>query len=141
MNIFDAYETDKELTDLGVWCELYAPGGGKVGRVRVRPADVDLNADYRKALNVISQRIATLLQDGRGDVGEQEDLQLMSEAYSIAIVTDWEITGRDGAPIPFTAEAARQYMLDMPKFYKAIRQAAAKWTNYRKKFEDDAVKT
>jgi len=141
MDIFSAYEMDGNAVNKGIWADLMLMGN-KIGAVRVRPSDPDLNVEYRKALADTGVLFSKLRAD-KGEVSDDDQTDRMIDVMVETILTDWELfeekDGKD-VPIKFTKKKAAELLRKLPKLRKAVEQAARGWTNYRKSAAKEAVK-
>lgn len=142
MDIFEAYEMSSDAVDNGVWAELIV-GRKKIGRIRVRSMDPDINAEYRNSLNVAALAAVAMAKDGNSV--EPPDASITNAIIADTVLTDWELwtTDDDGeeVPLPYTREKAIELLETLPKFKTALQQAANNWTNYRKSEVAEAVKS
>lgn len=140
MDIFDAFEMSPSAMDKGLWTDLVV-NDTKIGRLRVRSSDPDINPDYRRALSVAA--LASL----EVDADQVEDLKNKT-AIAIAaecLLTDWELYKADKngveRPIKFSAKKAVELLTKMPKLRAAVERAATGWSKFRKEAVSDAVKS
>ena len=143
MDIFEAYEMSHDALREGVWAELVLKGE-RIGAIRVKPSDAELNPEYRKALaSVATAVIAIKKEKGIEAVANETDALMIATAAN-TILTDWELyETKDGKemPIKFSPKKAIELMTKLPKLFKAVDQAAKQWTKFRQKEADEAVKT
>ncbi len=140
MNLWDAYDVDDDLLANGIWIEIMV-GGTSAGRVRVRPADVDLNPEYCKgAADAGRKADAWMRKNSKNNVPLEVDRRLIAELFADSVITDWEVNDQNDQPIPCTKEAIVDLFVKFPKFYAAVKSRAQRWTNYRVEYEEKAVK-
>lgn len=143
MDIFEAYEMSDEAVEHGVWAELVVKGD-KIGRVRVRSSDPDINPQYRSGLNVSALASIAIDKSANG-----EDTNAKKDDIAIAllvdtVLTDWELYKLNGdgkeVKIKFTKAKAKELLRKLPKLRTAVERASANWTSYRLQAVDETVK-
>lgn len=150
MNAYEAFELDDDLVDQGIWVEIVTPSGEKVGKVRVRPEDATVNSHWRRASMQMGLRIEAWITEnnppidaktGHPVLPEDVDRRFVAQAYAEGIVTDVEMDDRDNNAVDGSdIEVVTQLLYDLPKLMQIVRRHAQRWTNYRRHFEEEAVK-
>lgn len=138
----DAYEVDEDLARDGIKFQLDV-AGQNAGWIKMRPADADINPEYRVAILRMGQQIAAWHKKNPGkDLADDQpaDRRFLAEAYADAIVTDWEVFGPDGNQLPCERDVVIEELVAMPKLFSTLQRMAKQWANYRRSFEDAAVK-
>lgn len=147
MDIFDAYEMADDAVADGIWADLVLMGD-KIGRIKVRPTDPDLNADYRVGLAALGLGLRAMRKEKGGEASEKQQVALTAGLYADTIVTDFELwtiakTGNKKGQevrIPYSAKKTKDLLIKLPKLMSAVSMAARQWTNFRKHVEDETVK-
>ncbi len=140
MNVFDAYDVDQELIDDGLSVKVYF-SATYIGTVKCRPTDTAINHDWRRAQLRMAKKVqAYMAEHNVTELPHDLDVRILAEAYAESIVTGWDVLGPNDTPLPFDDITVVNTFCRLPKFFKAIRDKAAVWTNYRVKYEDDTVK-
>lgn len=137
MRVLAAFETSARLTDEGVKCDIEF-AGEIICHVWVRPADVSLNADFRRE---IAEGSMAMRAGGLDNITEDRDQELYFGVYARTVIRRWEWTDPEDQADPelvFNEDNAIKLFTRAPKFFEAIQQTARRWTNYRLQFEDDA---
>jgi hypothetical protein len=135
MDIFDAYEMDDDAITNGVWGDLIVRGE-KIGRIRCRSSDADINTEYRKGLNLAGLALAAMQEKGtKGEELEKAKDELTAGLLADTILTDWELYQKRGdkeVKIKFSPQKARELILKLPKLRAAVEACASGWTRFRK---------
>lgn len=142
-SVWDAFAIDVDAVDNGVWVEVEDDAGRVVGRVRARPADANLNPDYRRVVADVATRSRQYMAEhGVDELPDDVDVKFMAEIYSRAVFTEWDFVGRDGRPLPSDRETMVSVLSapEMRMFFAAVRGAARKVTNFKAQEAADAVK-
>lgn len=134
MDIFDAYQMDDSAVTDGVWAELVLLGN-RVGGLKVRPSDGDLNLDYRKGLTKAAEALLKM-KTKEGEIDVDKSVEMTARLYADTIITDWELytKGPDGedVAIEFSKEKCVELLIKLPKLLKAAQDAAKGWTQFRR---------
>lgn len=122
--LYAAYETSKPAESNGIWCDDV--GGSKFKLARMGGANVRFQKALAKAMKPFTREIQLGL-------AENEVLDpVMREVFIETVLLDWEgVTGRDGAVLPFSKEAAEKLFADLPDLYTRLREQAQAYTNFR----------
>lgn len=143
MDIFEAYEMSEEAVEHGVWAELIVKGD-KIGRVRVRSSDPDINPQYRSGLNVSALATIAINKNANGRDTEREKDDIAVALLVDTVLTDWELYKLNGegkeVKIKFTKTKAKELLRKLPKLRAAVERAAANWTSYRLQAVNETVK-
>lgn len=141
-SIFDHFEVDIDLVQAGVWIEIEI-GGEDYGRIKLRPADVELNDDFRRGMANLRQQVDLYKQehDGEEVIPRELDDKLMAELYADSVVVDWGLIDREGNEIVFSREAVVEMLThpSMAKFFTFLQVRARTWGSYRKQYEEELV--
>jgi len=133
MNLFEAFETDKNLENEGVWFEIQ-PG------VRFKCARMgSMNKTYKRTL---SQKMKPhQRQYQQGTLDETLGENLLKDVFIESVLLDWEgVTDRKGEPLEFNFNNAKWLFDELPEVYAAISSEAEKAGNYLIKEAADSGK-
>lgn len=127
MDIFKSFATDTDLELNGRWVNL-----SKTARVRVARSG---NEKFNKTLRKMIERESLDLKDE--SPGNVEILQgLLIKATAEAILVGWEGLEKDGAPLPYSREAAAE-LLAIKDFRARIEKIADDAAGYRLKAAEE----
>jgi hypothetical protein len=138
VRVYEAFETSKRLIDEGLPCEIEF-GGKVIAKVWVRPADANLNADYRREL--ASEALA-LQGNGLDNLDEDTDRELLFKVYAKTVITRWTWTDpedKKDAKLKLNEKNAIALFKRVPKFFEGIQRGARSWDQFRKAHEEDAA--
>ena len=144
MRVYEAFETSERLTSEGRECEIEF-GGKVICIVRVRPADVRLNAEYRRDL----AETAAAIKGTEDDITEARDLEILYGVFARTVVLSIEWTDPEDKKDPklrfhpkLKAETREKNFIALctraPMFFAGIRRVASQWANYRAQFDEEA---
>lgn len=139
MRVYEAFETSKRLIDEGLPCEIEF-GGKVIATVWVRPADANLNADYRREL--ATESLALQATGGIEELDEDTDRELLFKVYARSVITRWVFTDpedKKDAKLKLNEKNALALFKRVPKFFEGIQRGARAWDKYRKTHEKDAA--
>lgn len=139
MRVYEAFETSKRLTDEGLPCEIEF-GGKVIATVWVRPADANLNADYRREL--ATESLALQQSGGLEQLDEDTDRELLFKVYARTVITRWTWTDpqdKKDTKLKLNEKNAVALFKRVPKFFEGIQRGARGWDRYRKTHEEDAA--
>lgn len=133
MNLFEAFETDKDLESTGVWFEVQ-PG------VRFRCARMGpMNKTYKRALSQKMKPHQRQYQQGTLDEGLGENL--LKDVFIESVLLEWEgVTDRKGEPLELNFNNAKWLFDELPDLYAAISSEAEKAGNYLIREADESGK-
>ena len=138
MRVYEAFETSDRLISEGRECEIEF-GGRVIAKVRVRPADVVLNSDYRREMAELSIGIQS---NGLDAIDEDLDREMLWKLYAKTVILGWEWTDaadRKDPKLKFNEKNAIALFQRTPKFFQGIQRVALRWANYRSEHEEDAA--
>ena len=139
MRVYEAFETSKRLIDEGLPCEIEF-GGKVIATVWVRPADANLNADYRREL--ASEWLALQQSGGLESIDEDTDRELLYKVYARTVITRWTWTDaqdKKDAKLKLNEKNAIALFTRVPKFFEGIQRGARGWDKFRKSHEEAAA--
>lgn len=139
MRVYEAFETSKRLIDKGLPCEIEF-GGKVIAKVWVRPADANLNPDYRREL--ATESLALQMTGGLADLDEDTDRELLFKVYAKTVITRWEFTDpadKKDPKLKFNQKNAIALFKRVPKFFEGIQRGARSWDRYRAVHEEQAA--
>ena len=133
MNLFEAFETDKNLENEGVWFEIQP--GVRFKCARMGP----MNKTYKRTL---SQKMKPhQRQYQQGTLDETLGENLLKDVFIESVLLDWEgVTDRKGEPLEFNFNNAKWLFDELPEVYAAISSEAEKAGNYLIKEAADSGK-
>ena len=80
MGVYSSFEVDQDLAKEGLWIEILDPASRNlVCRIKCRPADPDLNQDYRLAAS----------ESFIDNVGSAKNDDIMAEIYARCVIVKW----------------------------------------------------
>ncbi len=138
MRVLEAFETSDKLASEGRECEIEF-GGKVIATVNVRPADVALNADYRREMAELTIGLAG---NGLDTLDDATDREILWRLYARTIIVNWnwtEAADKKDASLKFNEKNAIALFKRAPKFFHGIQRAALQWSNYRAVHEEDAA--
>ena len=136
MRVREAFETSEKLAAEGRECSIEF-GGKVIARVWVRPADVSLNADYRREL----AEITIGLRSGE-EIDEETDRENLYRVFFRSVITkiEWmDPADKKDPKLKFTEDNMVALFSQAPKFFEGIQRGARNWGNYRAAHEGDAT--
>lgn len=132
LSAYDQFESDASLETEGAWVEIgtmsfkLARAGGdnddfiKTASKRFKPFQAAIAADT---------------------MPKQMAADLVVGVFVDTIIKDWkEVYGRDGVAIPFSKDAAKKLLTDLPNLHVALQAEAAKMANFRRENLEAAAK-
>lgn len=134
MGLYDRFATDATTEEQGQWVDFGDGVELRIAATASRRADRALErhrAQYHR--HYVHGRTIPL------DVRLEADISLAA-----AVLVDWRgpgITGRDGQPIPYSADAARQLMTDLRELREQVLLTARQAETFRKERLEDLGKT
>lgn len=124
MSAYDMFESDAKAEKAGTWIGL--------GTMRFKIARAGgANSDFIK---LASQRFKPYQAAINADTMPKEIADdLVVGIFVDTIVLDWEnVYGRDKQLIPFSKEACRKLLTDLPNLFTELQQASMKVSNFQK---------
>ena len=137
MRVYEAFETSEKLAKEGRECDIVF-GGKVIARVVVRPADVSLNADYRREMAELTIGLSKNIED----LDEDEDQERLWQLYVRAVIVSWtwmDPTDKKDAKLKLNEKNALALFKRAPKFFQAIQRVAIQWANWRTVHEEAAA--
>lgn len=129
MSIFRQFQTSAKHETEGVWLD-YGPDSG---RVRVARAGGN-NKNYLRAMEKLTRKYKRQLQL---DVLSREvQEKIMREVTADTIVTDWEIKGHDGEPIPGDRASIVKTFEELPDFFNDVLTQAQNTALFREHIDE-----
>ncbi len=115
MNIYAAFKTDEESEESGKWFEdILGDGTNLAIRVRRGTAKV-----VEKTRNRLIKEYRKFLVKGQLSDAKNEELAI--EILAQAALVDWKgIKDADDVELPFSVEAARKLLTDLPNFRRVV---------------------
>ena len=134
-SLAEAFDFDEKKAETGVWEPV-----GKSARLLVARMN---NKAYRRAISQIprsSLRAMEFARTGGADV-EAEVVELECSILARTILLGWEGISdtKDGPPIPYTVDAAKDRLIRFPRFREFVYDLSNDQDRYRADaLEDDA---
>jgi hypothetical protein len=129
-SLYDLFETSSDVEMAGAWIpvgparfKLARAGGGnenflKTAQKRLKP--------FQSSLESLPKQVADEIAIG---------------IFVDTILMDWEgVTDRSGAALPFSKDAAKKLLSDLPNLFAVLREEAGKLSNFNKTALEDAAK-
>lgn len=124
MSTYRQFRTSDNLETNGIWIDY-----GTAGRFRIARAG-GANKRFTKKLQRLAKPFRKAIQAESMD-DELAD-RLMMQAFCECVLIGWEgVTGPDGNPLPYSAEAAAKLFEDLPDLYLDLRQQAQNGALFR----------
>lgn len=112
MDIKKQFGTNKKAEETGLWVDL-----GQGARIRVaRNTSTRYREKLRDILRPYRGAIAANALDDATSHG------LLARAFAGTILLDWEGIEENGAPLPFSVEAAERLLREAPDFYRTVEK-------------------
>ncbi|MGE4163866.1 MAG: hypothetical protein AB7G23_19230 [Vicinamibacterales bacterium] len=134
MGLYDRFATDAASEEQGQWVDFGDGVELRIASTASRRADRALDrhrAQYHR--HYLHGKSIPL------EVRLEADL-----ALAAAVLTDWRgagVTGPDGSPLPYSADAARQLMTDLRELREQVLFVARQAETFRKERVQDLGKT
>lgn len=129
-SVYDLYETNAEAESSGAWIDL-GPSRFKMARTG------GANENFMK---VASKRLKPF-QASLENLPKKVSDDLAIGIFVDTILLDWEnVTTRAGEVIPFTKEAAKKLLTELPNLFAALQVEANKMGNFTQANLDAAAK-
>lgn len=137
MSFYDNYDIDEKAVSEGVWLDY-----GDDGRIRIKPADPNLNKAYRKALEVGTRPYRRLIEAKAVSAALEKKLdKVIKEAFASAVVVTWEgVVDRQGEPMACNKENIVRLFSDLPLLWADVREAAGDVALFKRQVEEAEVK-
>ena len=117
MSTYSQFKTNASREREGITHDL-----GSAGKFRLARAG-GANSAFEKRLMSLSKPYRRAIATGTIERGLADSL--LATAFSETVVLGWEgVTGEDGKPIPYSAEACKKLLLDLPELFAELRKAA-----------------
>ncbi len=131
LNLF-ALDGDKVAE--GVWFNYPRTPG-----VRVRVVSIE-NKRYQETLAAFRNQATG---ERRAGLSADEDNEVLLKAVAHSLLIDWNVTDKDGASVPYTAEVGLQVISDpgYKDFFNFILNKAVDLNNYARERTEEIVKT
>ncbi len=133
MGTYGSYETDKQLEKNGIMLDLGESGTYIVAR------SGGANKKYSELVRKLTQRYRRQIANGTLSIDIADRITI--EAFSKTILLGWvkkdvngceyDVTGEDGNPLPYSTENAKKLLTDLPDLFADIKACADEATGYR----------
>lgn len=126
LSIFDLCETDESALENGKWFDdVFKPGDGI--RIRIRSFRSQASIKFRQGLQTKYRKY-----EKKGVFPDNINERMLIEQLAGVIIVDWSgIKDRDGAEIPYSAEAALSLCTKLRLFRETITTYAMNVDNYQ----------
>lgn len=124
MSIYSAFQTDKSAEREGITLDF----GPEIGRFVIARAG-GANERYKAAARRIvgpHQRAIDM-----GLIGDDQARELIAECFAEAVILGWSgVKNAEGQEIPFSKQACKALLLELPDLFDCIRDEATKVSNF-----------
>lgn len=133
--LYDAYKTDKDAEQNGVWTDPEAGVSFKLARMG------GANSKYQRAL---AQAMKPHMREAQlGLLEESVADPIMQKVFIETVLLGWKsyddegkekdgvIDGPDGQPLSFSKDNAKKLFSDLPDLYMRLREYASSYANFR----------
>lgn len=122
-SLYDLFETNSGAESAGVWVPL---GPARFKLARAGGANENYLKTARKRLGPFQASLESLPEKALTDMA----LGLFVDT----VLLDWEgVVDRSGAVLPFSKEAAKKLLTELPNLFAALRAEAEKMSNFSAK--------
>lgn len=138
MNLYTAFGTNKELEQEGVYLQYGENSQGQNIRFRVARAGGN-NKAYNRALERRTRPHKRAITAGTLDEKQAEAMLL--DVFIDTVLLGWEgVEDQQGDIIPYSKQAARQLMQDLPDLYTDLREQTNSYALFQQDIEAGVVK-
>ena len=130
MDIYEMFETDTSLENEGVWFQ-FGFGDFKLAYVG---GEQGFQNEYAERMRPHAEAQARKMLD------PEIHRKILVECYAKHILKDWRDVKGPSGEIPFSEENAIKLLLDLPRLFDILRDAAMNFANYRKIYAEDVGK-
>lgn len=124
MGTYQAFGRNESREQEGVIVDL-----GESGKFRLARAGGS-NKRYQKSLESGMRPHRRAFQ--QGTLSDEVANAVLLNAFCDAVVLGWEgVTGPDGQPLPYSRDAAKKLLTDLPDLFTILRDAAADVSIFR----------
>jgi hypothetical protein len=119
-SVYDLYETVADAESTGAWIDI---GPARFKLARTGGANENFMKTASKRLKPFQAALENLPKKAADE--------LAIGIFIDTILMDWDgVKGRDGVVIPFSKEAAKALLKDLPNLLTALQQEANKMSNF-----------
>lgn len=147
MDLQREFSTDSAAVRDGVWFRMVGgvllPLRGEVAQLKgdfaeflLRPTDTK---DAQRALRTRQLQSRAALDAGSGPAYDKAVEEIAAGVLADTVVVDWRNIERDGAPLPYSREAAYDVLLAFSRLRSAIDAAASSLAPYRPEQDASAL--
>jgi hypothetical protein len=120
-SLHKAFLTDKQAERDGIWVTH--------GAIRLRIARHN-NPEFVAALQAIRARLGIVT--GKSGVSDELAQEAYIEAAGRTLLRDWEgVVDESGEPIPYSAEAAAEFLRELPELLELVANVSQSWERFR----------
>ena len=136
MSLYNTFQSAGDKLTEGVWVDY----GDQ--RVKIRYAGRE-NKLYVKTLRALTAPYGRILGNDNVNMDAATDRKMnaiFAEVYAKSVLADWEnMLDKNGEPLPFTWENAKQVLIDLPLFFDEVKAVAGSMQAFRdKELEDES---
>lgn len=134
MNLYNSFETDKDLETKGVWVE-YGDGTPAFLVARAGGANKSYTVKTKKLTKAYRRAIQTeTLSDDIAD-------RIYMESFYKTVILDWKgVEDREGEDLPFSLDNMKKLFTDLPELWADLRDQATSIAIFRKEVEEADAK-
>lgn len=137
MSLYKRFETSKKLATEGAPLHFPKNDNGTVPTLFIARAHSSNQLHAAAVKDVYTPEVIKGLEN----MPDDDVAQMTIEVFLRGSLMGWEnIEDRDGAPLEFSKENARQFFTDLPEVFEIAQRFATNLSNYLKVAEDNAVK-
>lgn len=119
-SLYDLFETSGDAEVAGVWCTI---GPARFKLARAGGANENFAKIATKRLKPFQSSLESLPRKTADD--------LALGIFVDTVLLGWEgVTDRTGAVVPYSAEAAKKLLTDLPNLFAALRAESEKMSNF-----------
>lgn len=135
MSLTRAFNTDRDLEEQGKWFNDVLGDKSNLN-LKVRRMSAEKVVKYQQDL---VQQNRYRMKEGK--FSEDVANEILVDTLAGAVLVDWDgVTDDDGNPVPFSIDAAKQYLTDLRDFRLLVSALANNMDAYRKGVEADISK-
>lgn len=132
MGIFNTFKTDKAAEESGVW--VMVDDGEEICIARHG------NAKHKAIVEELTKPYRAILRAG-GEIPDAKTDEIALEATARALLIDWRgIKDEAGEPLPYSVEAAKKVLTELPEFRNRVVQMSMTFETFRTASLEDLEK-
>jgi hypothetical protein len=131
MELRKTFKTNKQKESDGVWFQIDEQGAklkiARANNINYKAAQQKKMSRYKHAAR------AKTIPDSAWE-------EMFNELIAETILLDWEGITENGKPLPYSTEAALQYLTDMKDFRELVMGYADDMANFKDELDEDSEK-